>query len=86
MNWEIYLTDHAKKQIKKIPNLDLEKIESVIDDMASNPFFGDIQKLKNESNVWRRRVGNYRIIYEITIEVKKIFIYEIKRRASKTYK
>ncbi len=85
MNWKIYLTDHARKQARKIPVFDLARINKTIDNLEINPFAGDIQKLEGEENVWRRRIGNYRITYEVMISQKKVFIYEIKRRTSSTY-
>ena len=53
--------------------------------MEINPFVGDIKKLKGIENVWRRRIGNYRIIFEIFSQEKIIYIYDIQRRGSKSY-
>jgi len=33
--------------------------------MREDPFRGDIKRLKGQPNSWRRRVGNYRIIYDL---------------------
>lgn len=84
-NWRIAVADSAKKNFKRFPENDLKRIKEAIDQMESNPFCGDIVKLSGEENVWRKRVGNYRIIFEIMMSEKIIYIYEIKRRASKTY-
>ena len=46
---------------------------------------GDIVKLGGEDNIWRRRVGNYRIKYRVSMEEKIIDIYDIERRTSSTY-
>jgi len=53
--------------------------------MEVNPFRGDIERLGGADNTWRRRIGSYRLIYEIGIKEKTIEIYEIARRTSKTY-
>lgn len=41
--------------------------------------------MKGEENVWRRRVGSYRIFYEIIVDKKIIYVYDVKRRTSSTY-
>ena len=66
-------------------NVDAEKILSALEDFFSNPYFGDIEKIEGEENTWRRRVGNYRIIYDIDKNNKIISVRIISRRASNTY-
>ncbi|MBU1160067.1 type II toxin-antitoxin system RelE/ParE family toxin [Patescibacteria group bacterium] len=85
MNWKIYITDRAKKQIRKLPERYAERIKNTVDTIEINPFIGDIEKLSGEENVWRRRVGPYRIFYEICSARKIIYIFEVKRRTSSTY-
>lgn len=53
--------------------------------MTVDPFIGDIEKMKGEENVWRRRVGSYRIFYEVLKDQKIIYINDLKRRTSNTY-
>lgn len=53
-------------------------------DLPTNPFTGDVEKMEAE-RVWRRRVGAYRIFYEIISTQKVIYVFNIKRRTSSTY-
>lgn len=85
MNWIPIIDGRAKKQLKKIPALDYERIRRAINAMELDPFFGDTIKLRGEENSWRRRVGNYRIFYEIYDRRNLIYVSEIKRRTSNTY-
>ncbi len=48
-------------------------------------YAGDVRKMQGEEDVWRRRVGPYRIFYEVLSEEKLIHVYEVARRASITY-
>ena len=41
--------------------------------------------MSGEDNVWRKRVGAYRIRYELIKEEKIIYVFQIERRTSKTY-
>jgi mRNA-degrading endonuclease RelE of RelBE toxin-antitoxin system len=53
--------------------------------MQDDPFQGDLKRLKEMSTAWRRRVGNYRIIYDLYFEERRIVISAILRRTSTTY-
>ena len=85
MTWLVRVTKTAEKQLKRIPKNDTEKIWVVIDEMEDNPFYGDITKIEGESNVWRRRVGNYRVVYRLFVDEHIVNIYDIRRRTSNTY-
>ena len=85
MNWTIVIDAHAEKQLKRFPAKDYNRIRLTINAMAIDPFSGDINKLNGEEDSWRRRVGNYRVFYEIYIEKKLIYVSEIKRRTSSAY-
>ncbi|PIQ07418.1 MAG: hypothetical protein COW72_00415 [Candidatus Nealsonbacteria bacterium CG18_big_fil_WC_8_21_14_2_50_37_10] len=43
------------------------------------------KKMRGEKNVWRRRVGAYRIFYELIQKEKVIHVFWVERRTSKTY-
>ncbi|MDP3772502.1 MAG: hypothetical protein Q8Q94_04000 [bacterium] len=68
-----------------VPRSDFERINRVIDEMAQNPFAGDLQKLGGKEAEWRRRVGAYRIIFNLSTAERSIFITDIRRRTSNTY-
>ena len=69
-----------KKAAKYLENLDTVmkyRINQALRDLAKDPPTGDIVKLQGE-NGYRRRVGNYRIIFDIT--EKEIIVYKIAPR------
>lgn len=73
------------KNLKKMPRKDVERFLFIIQNLPLNPFIGDIQKMKGEKNVWRRRIGSYRIFYEILPDLNIIHVFQAERRTSKTY-
>jgi len=85
MNWELVINNDTKKQLKNIPKKDAERAMAAVRDLAVNPYSGDIKKIEGESDVWRRRVGSYRIFYEVLAERKIVYVFGIKRRVSNTY-
>lgn len=53
--------------------------------MSQDPFSGDIVRLKNQPTAWRRRVGSYRIFFDVYPDPLVIDVVEIRRRTSTTY-
>lgn len=85
MNWGLRVAKSAKKNILSFPRKDKERIIQIFRELTVNPYSGDIEKVGGKENVWRRRVGNYRIVYEIDVKSKSIFVGDIRRRTSTTY-
>jgi mRNA interferase RelE/StbE len=85
MTWNLIITGPAQKNFQKLPQRDQERVKSVLVAMQDDPFQGDLKRLKGTSMAWRRRVGNYRIIYDLYFEERRIVISAILRRTSTTY-
>jgi mRNA-degrading endonuclease RelE of RelBE toxin-antitoxin system len=83
MNWHLLVTNPARKDLKKLPSPDQVRIESALDAMQSDPFSGDIKRLQPSG--WRRRIGNYRIFYDLDVDERRIVVTAITRRTSTTY-
>ena len=84
-NWRIEVRGKIYKDTEKFPQKDRIRILQVFEAISLNPFSGDVEKMKGEENVWRRRVGVYRIFYEILSKDRVIYIFRVERRTSKTY-
>ena len=84
-NWKLKVDLGVYKDLLKFPKDYAEKILDVILSLGDNPYGGDIEKIKGEENTWRRRVGSYRIFYEIYPEFSFVHVLWVERRGSKTY-
>jgi mRNA interferase RelE/StbE len=85
MTWSLQLAGPAQKDFLKLPRKDQPRVKAALIAMEQNPFQGDIKRLKGQSTAWRRRVGNYRIIYDLYFEQRLIVVAGILRRTSRTY-
>ena len=68
MVWTVNLRKQPLKELAKMPDEDRERILKAITKLSQNPFDIsklDIKKLKGETEKWRLRSGEYRVIYEI---------------------
>lgn len=85
MSWEVHIPKRVNKILGKFPAKDRDKIIEILCEFQVNPWQGDIAKLKDKEDSWRRRVGNYRIFYSTDVKARIVEIKEIERRTSKTY-
>jgi mRNA-degrading endonuclease RelE of RelBE toxin-antitoxin system len=58
---------------------------AALDAMRSDPLAGDVVKLAGQ-DAFRRRVGNYRIIFAIDFRALAVGILDIQRRTTTTYR
>lgn len=84
-NWRLRIREKVYKTLNKFPGKDRKRLVKVIEELPLNPYFGDIEKMEGEENAWRRRVGAYRIFYEIIPRERVIYVFRVERRTSKTY-
>ena len=63
MPWDYRLAKQSFKNLKRFPKNEREKIYATLKEMKSDPFLGDIKLIQGEENLYRRRVGNYRIYF-----------------------
>jgi len=84
-NWRLRIRKKVYKVLNKFPEKDRIRLVKVVEGLTPNPYAGDIEKIEDEENTWRRRVGAYRIFYEIRPLERVIYIFRVERRTSKTY-
>jgi mRNA-degrading endonuclease RelE of RelBE toxin-antitoxin system len=84
MAWTVVLAGPARRSLKRIPAGDKTRILAALAEMQRNPFQGDIRKLQGLPG-FRRRVGDWRIFFEVVPERRHVVIAAIERRTSTTY-
>lgn len=85
MQWKIHVARRAEKQLNHFPGKDRERILAALQMMREDPFSGDIARLKGRPLAWRRRVGSYRIFFDLYPDQLLIEVVDISRRTSTTY-
>jgi mRNA interferase RelE/StbE len=85
MDFAVHLSNRAEKSLKGIPAADQRRIMTAIDAMRAAPYGGDVVKLKG-TDAFRRRVGDYRIIFSIDTRMLVVAILDILRRTTTTYR
>jgi mRNA-degrading endonuclease RelE of RelBE toxin-antitoxin system len=85
MNWNLLVTGPAQKQLRRIPEKDRERVKAALLAIEDEPFSGDLVRLQAQPAAWRRRVGSYRIFFDVDYEQRHVVVTAIVRRTSNTY-
>ena len=78
--YKVELTHTAEKELYKLPPGIVEKIVAVLISLEENPRPAGCKKLKGYKNLWRARVGDYRIIYAIEDLIMLVDVREVGHR------
>jgi mRNA interferase RelE/StbE len=70
----------ARKELELLPSTVVERIFPKIEALGNEPRPRGVKKLEGEKNMWRIRVGEYRILYTISDKQKNVDISGIKTR------
>jgi len=63
--YSVSLSSRARRETRRLDRQILARIASAIDSLEENPRPPGCLKVKNKENLWRIRVGDWRIGYEI---------------------
>ena len=77
--YKLKIKKSAQKEIASLPKKDLKLILKGIDDLSLNPRGSNCKKLCGEEK-YRKRVGKYRILYQIHDDVLLIFVVKVAHR------
>jgi mRNA interferase RelE/StbE len=84
MTWGLVITSRAKRQFRRLSADDRDSIDQTFSEMCENPLLADVKFLRGLDTL-RRRVGDWRILYELNERQKLVVVTAIKRRGSTTY-
>ena len=74
--YEVVLSPKAEKQLDELPTPLRRRITEAIEGLESKPRPHGVKKLTGAENLWRIRVGDFRIVY--TIEDDRLIVLVVK--------
>ena len=83
-DYQIMFSRPARKELESLSVEVNKRIFPKIVALASDPRPDGCRKLVGEENLWRIRVGDYRIIYSIDDDIRTLDIITVRHR-SKAY-
>lgn len=78
--WNIQIEREAERALARLNDPDQTRVVKAIATMAENPLGGDIKKLQGGSRHYRRRAGNFRILFRLDRDIRTVIITRIADR------
>ncbi len=80
MKFRVELAPPARKQIAGLDKTIATRILRKLDELAEDPRPAGCKKLQGDDNLWRVRVGDYRIVFSIFDDVLLVIVARIAHR------
>jgi mRNA interferase RelE/StbE len=78
--FEIVFQPSVEKDLRKLSSENCDRVMVRIDALANEPFPVQAAKLQGTAGLYRVRVGDYRIIYEIDPDAHSIWVHYVRHR------
>jgi mRNA-degrading endonuclease RelE of RelBE toxin-antitoxin system len=82
---EVQWSTRALRQVRKLPDSVRQQISEAVADLENMPDCQQVKALQNHRCGYRRRVGQYRILFDWDSIVHIVSIEEVRRRNERTY-
>ena len=79
MSYAIEIEERAKRHLLRLPKAVIRRIRDAVVSLATDPRPPGAKKLTGRGG-YRIRVGDYRLLYEIDDELKRLRIYVVGHR------
>ena len=79
-SYSVELTRTAEKQFRKIAKRDRNRVVDAISSLADRPRPHGARKLQGYDDVYRIRVGKYRIVYEVFDDRVVVIVLKVGHR------
>jgi len=78
--FELLLKPSVEKDLRKLPASVVRHIFATIEQLADSPSTPPDIKLTGTERTWRRRVGDYRVIYELDLSNSTVIVHHVRHR------
>lgn len=80
--YRVCLTRSARKEFDSLPSKVKDRVSDALRLLEINPYSEllQVKKLKGEENLYRTRIGDYRIVYEVRKKEIQVIVIKIGHR------
>ena len=78
--YDIQISRTAERQLSKLPRNDQERIARTILTLAIDPYPRGARKLSGYDDVYRVRVGSYRVLYSVSTTTLIVIVLKVGHR------
>src|SRR5229473_663033 len=74
MTWTLTVAHDAERNLRRFPSRDRRRLTSALREMHIDPFSGDVAQLRAQPVGYRRRVGAYRILFDVDVRSRCVSV------------
>lgn len=78
--FEIRWRSSTRKDIRNLPRHEIPRIIDAVSELATDPFPHGAQKLAGADHTYRIRIGDYRVIYEVSNSPRFVEVQRVRHR------
>ena len=78
--YDVLIERTAERDLRRLPADVHDRVVAAIIPLATNPRPPGSKKLTGTRNDWRIRVGDYRVLYDISDKVRIVRVYRVRQR------
>ena len=79
-SYEIQWKGSAERELRNIDPQQIPRVVKAVESLVDNPLPSQCRKLRGSERDYRIRVGDYRVIYQVSTEAKLVIIYHVRHR------
>ena len=83
-DYAVVVSDRAARELEALPASVATRIYAKLEALASQPRPSGVKKLQGERDLWRIRIGEYRVIYSVNDRNRVVDVVRVRHR-SKAY-
>ncbi len=80
VHYQVKLSRRSIKALAALPRKEQSRIQAALDLLSETPRPPNCVAMAGENSVYRVRVGNYRIVYEVKDNILKVLVVRIGHR------
>lgn len=78
--WNVVLTRQAEKAVRALPDSVLRRLDRVLQELEEDPISRGSKKLAGHPDLYRIRVGDWRIVYILDRPARTVLVVKIAPR------
>jgi mRNA interferase RelE/StbE len=80
-SYSLAFKNSVEKDLRKIPKELITRIFERIENLSRDPLPHDVQRLAGAESLYRIRVGDYRVIYQVLHESREVTVMYVRHRS-----
>jgi mRNA interferase RelE/StbE len=80
-DYAITVSRPARKELERLPARLVERIFPKVESLSQQPRPTGCKKLRGAHNLWRIRVGDYRVVYTVDDALRAVDIVAVRHRS-----